>query len=71
VDSIKEGLDKLSSVNIPFVVGCPGNNSECIINLNENDKDELRILGFRVGKQIDNGERVVFYKGRFFGITTG
>jgi hypothetical protein len=71
MDFIKEGLDKLVSINIPFNVACSSNNSECIVNLNENDKDELRTQGFRVGKQMVNGKRVVYYKGRFFGITTG
>ena len=72
MDYIKEGLDKLAALKIPFLIACPPPPAtERCIRVRSGHQEELRNLGFRVGKKLNNGDKVVFYKGSFFGLTTG
>ena len=68
---LKEGMEKLKSMKIPYSIGTFGQREDdCFVWLQQEFSDKLRMLGFRVGKGILEGEQVVYYKGRFFGLTT-
>ena len=72
MDYLKEGLEKLESMNIPFSVGSHEQRGDrCYVQVPKDSSDKLRGLGFRVGGELFDGEQVVFYKGRFFGLTAG
>ena len=69
---INEGIGILTQHNIPFVVESmePGKD-ETIVRMPDKMIDNLRELGFRVGKEFLLGGQVVFYKGKLFGMTMG
>ncbi len=67
-----EGLKVLNDKQIPFTVECYGNDRTVgMIRVSKKVTELLRNSGFRVGHEIFDGESVVYYKGRFFGVTAG
>jgi len=69
---MSEGMKVLNDKQIPFTVERYGNDRAVgMIRLPKRVTDSLRDCGFRVGHEIFEGESVVFYKGRFFGVTAG
>ena len=72
MEHIFEGLDVLDGVNIPYhVVRYNEGKSVVLVKMSDRIIEQLRNLGFRVGREVFDGEKVVFYKGKFFGLTAG
>jgi len=69
---IVEGLDVLDGRKIPYNMMCCNEGKDvCLVKISGIVIEQLRDLGFRVGKEVIDGEKVVFYKGKFFGLTAG
>ena len=70
--SMNEGLDVLTAKKIPYLVERHGDEGiSGMIKLPKHVIGQLRECGFRVGCEMVEGENVVFFKGRFFGVTAG
>jgi len=69
---LNEGMNLLSKREIPYTVERFAEEQYAgIIRLPKEMSQRLRECGFRVGSEIFEGENVVYYKGRFFGVTAG
>ena len=67
-----EGIGVLSEKQIPYKVERYGDDRTVpMVEVPISMKDSLMNCGFRVGHAMFNGKSVVYYKGRFFGITAG
>jgi len=69
---MEEGLSVLTEKKIPYIVERHGDQG--LVGMVKLPKDVIGLLrecGFRVGREIFKGENVVFFKGRFFGVTAG
>ena len=71
-EHILKGLDVLEQRNIQYdIIGNSESPDDEMVKLHGILSDELREIGFRVGAELFNGLQVVFYRGRFFGLTAG
>jgi hypothetical protein len=67
-----EGLELLTQSQVPHQVEGVGEPQVAgMVRFSGDVSAKLRQLGFRVGKEVFQGERVVFYKGKFFGFISG
>jgi hypothetical protein len=67
-----EGLELLTESRIPYKLEAVGEPHVVgLVRFSGDVTDKLRGLGFRVGKEVFEGEKVVFYKGKFFGFISG
>ena len=71
MDNIQEGLKKLDSLDIPYAFNHEDHESQSCVRLSSDFSDRLREVGFRVGRKIFGKAHIIYYKGRFFGLTTG
>ena len=71
MDNIQEGLKKLDSLDIPYAFNHDDDHeSNSYVRLSSDFSDRLREVGFRVGRKIFGKAHIIYYKGRFFGLTT-
>ena len=71
MEHITEGLKILSHHKIPFVLEKADPTANGLVKVPDKMVDNLRELGFRVGKEITPEGKVVFYKGKLFGMIMG
>ncbi len=70
--NMNDGLNILSEKKIPYIVERYDDDGiDEMIKLPKDVTGRLRECGFRVGRETFEGENVVFFKGRFFGVTAG
>ncbi len=69
---MNEGLDDLIAKKLRYLLARHGDEGiSGMIKLPKHVIGQLRECGFRVGCEMVEGENVVFFKGRFFGVTAG
>ncbi len=71
MEHILEGIEILTRHNIPYMVERGESPESGIVKMPDKTIDNLRGLGFRVGKEIIQGGQVVFFRGKLFGMTMG
>ena len=71
MEQITEGLNILNRNQIPFSMEDGRHDNKKIVRIPDKNIDYLRELGFRVGRKFAPDGRLVYFKGRLFGMIMG